>query len=76
VCGSQGRFTRGQWEVNASWYDAAHHYANFLVIGGPASCKDATRADAKAVFGAPARSYRVAGYTVLVWHENLLPSLG
>jgi hypothetical protein len=75
VCGGT-RFTGGQWEAQTSWYDPARRYANFLVIGGPSACDHATPADARSVFGPPAQTYQVAGYTVLVWRENLLTRLG
>jgi hypothetical protein len=80
VCGSARRFTRerftgDRWESKASWYDPARHYANFLVIGESASCNDATAAQATSVFGSPRRIYHVAGFTVLVWRQNLLTRL-
>jgi hypothetical protein len=75
VCGGT-RFTGGQWEAQTSWYDPARRYANFLVIGGPSACDHATPADARSVFGPPAQTYHIAGYTVLVWPENLLARLG
>ena len=74
VCRKAGRFTRGQWEAQDSWYDPAHRNANFLVIGGAASCSNA--AQAASVFGPPAHTYHVAGYAILVWPENLLARLG
>jgi hypothetical protein len=75
VCRSAaGRFTRGRWEAQDSWYDPAHRNANFLVIGGTPSCSITARA--ASVFGPPARTYHVAGYTILVWPENLLTRLG
>jgi hypothetical protein len=77
VCGNGQRFTGGQWEAQASWYDPARRYANFLVIGGlSSSCDHATAAQARSVFGPPARTYHVAGYTVLAWDHNLLNRLG
>jgi hypothetical protein len=76
VCGNGTRFTGGQWESKASWYDPARSYANFVVIGGPSACDHATVAQARSVFGPPARTFRVAGATVLVWDRNLLASLG
>jgi hypothetical protein len=74
VCGRAGRFTRGQWEAENSWYDPARRNANFLVIGGSASCSNATQA--ASVFGRPVHTYHVAGYAILVWRENLLTRLG
>jgi hypothetical protein len=76
VCGGAGGFTPEVWEGKASWYDPARHYANFLVIGAPSTCNYATVAQARSVFGPSARTYHVAGYTVLVWDKNLLAALG
>ena len=77
VCGGAGgRFGQGTWEADTAWYNPARRYANFLVIGGPGSCSTPTVAQAKTAFGPPARTYRVAGYKVLVWRENLLARLG
>jgi hypothetical protein len=76
VCGNGRRFTREQWEARDSWYDPAHQNANFLVIGGPAFCNNATAAQARSVFGPPVHTYHVAGYAVLVWPQNLLAKLG
>jgi hypothetical protein len=44
------------------------------VIGGSASCSNATQA--ASVFGRPVHTYHVAGYAILVWRENLLTRLG
>jgi hypothetical protein len=74
VCRKAGRFTRGQWEAQDSWYDPAHRNANFLVLGGARSCSNA--AQAASAFGPPAHTYHVAGYTILVWPENLLTRMG
>ncbi len=76
VCGTSGGFTGGRWESQASWYDPARRYVNFLVIGGSGSCGGPTAAQATIVFGPPARTYQAAGYKVLVWHQNLLARLG
>jgi UDP-glucose/GDP-mannose dehydrogenase family protein len=76
VCGNYRVFVPYQWEAKDSWYDPARHYANFLVIGAPSTCNYATPAQARSVFGPPAQTYHVAGYTVLVWRKNLLTALG
>ncbi len=75
VCGGAGGFAPEVWEDKASWYDPVRHYANFLVIGAPSTCNYATVAQARSAFGPPARTYQVAGYTVLVWDKNLLAAL-
>jgi hypothetical protein len=69
------------WETKNSWYDQTQHNATFLVTPGPANvCSPGTpagwQAAAKATFGPPSGSYRVDGFIVLVWHENLLSHLG
>jgi hypothetical protein len=68
------------WESDSSWYDPAQHTATFLVTPGPASaCSPGTpggwEAAARATFGPPSGTYRVAGFTILVWPENLLTEL-
>jgi hypothetical protein len=68
------------WETKNSWYDHTQHDATFLVTPGPANvCSPGTpagwQAAAKATFGPPSGIYRVDGFTVLVWHENLLSHL-
>jgi hypothetical protein len=35
-----------------------------------------TPALAEKTFGRPARIYHFQGYTIMVWHTNLLPHLG
>jgi len=75
VCSGADQFTPGDWETNTSWYDPARRYANFLVIGGTPACGDPSATAAKTVFGRPTRTYHVAGYSVLVWPENLLARL-
>jgi len=68
------------WESESSWYDPAQHDATFLVTPGPANvCSPGTpagwEAAARATFGPPSGTYRVAGFTILVWHKNLLREL-
>jgi hypothetical protein len=68
------------WETKNSWFDQTQHNATFLVTPGPANvCSPGTpagwEAAAKATFGPPSKTYRVDGFTVLVWHENLLGHL-
>jgi hypothetical protein len=68
--------SRGGWETDSAWYDAARHTATFVVlppgapgIGYPWSY------DVRAAFGQPARIYAAGPYTVLVWNRNLLTGL-
>ena len=69
------------WETKNSWFDQAQHDATFLVAPGPASvCSPGTpagwQAAARATFGPPSGIYHVDGFTVLLWHENVLSHLG
>jgi hypothetical protein len=62
-----------RWESSADWYDPATHRANFIVAtddGGGLSVSTE-----RAVFGAPAREYRVAGDVIMVYDYNLLTRL-
>jgi hypothetical protein len=68
------------WETKNSWFDQTQHNATFLVTPGPANvCSPGTpagwEAAAKATFGPPSGTYRVDGFIVLVWPENLLSHL-
>ena len=68
------------WESENSWYDPTRHEASFVVLPGPASgCSVSTvtewQAAARATFGPPSGTNRVAGFVVLVWHKNLLSQL-
>jgi len=68
------------WETKNSWYDQTQHDATFLVTPGPANvCSPGTPAGwqgaAEATFGPPSGIYHVDGFTVLVWHKNLLSHL-
>jgi hypothetical protein len=69
------------WETKNSWYDQTQHDATFLITPGPASaCSPGTpagwQAAAQATFGPPSSIYHADGFTILVWHENLLSRLG
>jgi hypothetical protein len=68
------------WEIKNSWFDQTQHDATFLVTPGPANvCSPGTpagwQAAGTATFGPPSGIYRVDGFTVLVWHKNLLSHL-
>ena len=64
-------------EFQASWYEPALHYANFVVLGPskPPTPGLGTVADMQAIFGAPAHVYHVGPDTVLTYHQNLLADL-
>jgi hypothetical protein len=68
------------WESANSWYDPDQHTATFLVTPGPASaCSRGTpaawRGVAEGMFGRPSGIYRVAGFMIVVWDNNLLRQL-
>jgi hypothetical protein len=73
--GPDGGLVPYRWETDEANYDPAGHDANFVVAGGPAGLQGGAAA-ATLTFGAPARTYHVDGYTVMVWNTNLLPKLG
>jgi len=64
-----------QWETDDTDYDPALHYANFVVAGGPSGLPGMQGA-AERTFGKPAQSYQADGYTIMVWHKNLLAQNG
>ncbi len=62
------------WESDLASYDPARYYANFVVADGP-SAWPGMQLSAQLTFGRPARSYQFDGYTILVWHTNVLAQL-
>jgi len=64
-----------QWETDDTDYDPALHYANFVVAGGPAGLPGMAGI-AEHTFGKPAQTYQADGYTIMVWHKNLLAQSG
>jgi hypothetical protein len=64
-----------QWETDDTDYDPALHYANFVVAGGPSGLPGMQGA-AERTFGKPAQTYQADGYTIMVWHKNLLAQNG
>jgi hypothetical protein len=69
-----GRLVPYLWESDVSSYDPARHFANFVVADGP-SAWPGMQQSAQVTFGQPARTYRVDGYTILVWNTNVLVKL-
>ena len=61
------------WGFRAGWYDPAAHRAVFLV--GTDTTRRHWRGAAVRAFGPPALVLRPPGYTVLVWHKNLLADI-
>jgi hypothetical protein len=64
-----------QWETDDTEYDPALHYATFVVAGGP-SALPGMQGAAERTFGKPAQTYQADGYTIMVWHKNLLARSG
>ena len=76
-----GRVRPLLYQAASAAYDPRLHDADFLVSRvPPAEAGEAVEtvpaAAVRATFGPPARSYRFAGYTVLVWDVNLLTRMG
>jgi len=75
------RFRPGQglvaypWEIDTRRYDSRANDANFLVATEPGARSAVTAPEAVAAFGRPDRWYRYHGYTIMVWHKNLLAQL-
>ena len=65
------------WELNRALLDSRANYVNFLVATAPHAEGGATVTGRQAIatFGPPYRSYRYAGYTIMVWRKNLLTQL-
>ena len=75
---SGGRLVPGAYELNTDWYDPDRNTANFVVLSpGITGYPGFTQERAVlATFGAPARTYHLGSYTILVWNKNLLTELG
>jgi hypothetical protein len=71
-----GRAVPRLYQSSASWYDPGTAYANFVVSGTADGTSDLIpRAEILALAGPPARTYRFASFTVMVWNKNLLALL-
>jgi hypothetical protein len=75
VLNSKGLLVPYQWETDDSAYKPSLHHATFVVTDGPRPLPGAPAA-ALRTFGPPQQVYRYDGYTVMVWHTNLLKRLG
>jgi hypothetical protein len=66
------------WETQASQYDPALHDPTFVVVSAPPVDPPVKGLPAAAVrtFGPPAATYHIPGYTIMVWHKNLLRRIG
>jgi hypothetical protein len=65
--------SRTLYAAKASWFDPRSSYANFVVSSEleGAAFRIPYQWVATA-FGRPARTYHYRGYTIWVWHKNLL----
>jgi len=67
------------WEIDRRWYSPRANVASFAVLPSSGSASWRQTPDGGALvhtFGSPVRVYVLSGYTVLVWHSNLLTHLG
>ncbi|MGO9781039.1 MAG: hypothetical protein ACLPKE_11065 [Streptosporangiaceae bacterium] len=66
-----------RWEAKSTWYSPARQYANFVVLQNQPGFFNYWYPPSQvgATFGAPARTYQLGPYTVLVWTHNLMPAL-
>ena len=62
-------------ELKSDWYSPASQYANFYVTSDTNPASASEQAAAVRTFGPPAQTLHPAGYTVLVWHKNLLADI-
>ena len=73
---SNGALTRPlPRELKSDWYSPASQYADFYVASDINPASSSEQAAAVRTFGPPARALHPAGYTVLVWHKNVLAGL-
>ena len=63
------------WEIDTRLYDSGGGGANFLVATAPGAHSVVTEPEAVAAFGPPYQRYLYHGYTIMVWHKNLLSQL-
>ena len=59
------------WDADEALLNSRSYNANFFLTAKGSITAAAAISD----FGTPARTYHLHGYTILVWHKNLLPQL-
>jgi hypothetical protein len=66
-----------RWEAKSTWYSPGRQYANFVVLQNEPGFFNYWYPPGQigATFGAPAHTYQLGPYTVLVWTHNLMPAL-
>ena len=72
VVPARGGLAPWHWEQDMRVFQRGHS-ASFVLTSPQWSV---TPALAAKVFGPPARTYHFQGYTIMVWHKNLVPHLG
>jgi hypothetical protein len=68
------RLVTTSWETNSSWFDARQHDATFVMWKLPSTCGTtcSVLTDLRRMYGPPAVTYQIDGFTVLAWNKNLL----
>src|SRR5262249_38281383 len=64
-----GELARWRWNSKASWYSPQRHDARFVILN---PCQPTSTGRLFDMVGRPAATYFADGFTVLVWHTNLL----
>ena len=73
---SGGGAAADAYQSEASWYDPALHYANFVITSAPqGTAVSFPGAAVLSAFGRPARIDHFRAYTIMVWDRNLLADL-
>jgi hypothetical protein len=72
---NHGRLAPGAWEAGKPERNPRPQEATFVVAGGPQG-PPGMQAAAERTLGPPLRIYHADGYTILVWHTDLLRRLG
>jgi len=67
-----GQVTLSPWETNTLWFDPAHEYASFVIVGVD---KNDLSQKAEAFFGKPIRTHHIDSWKVLIYNKNLLTQL-
>ena len=66
------------WMAKADWYNPKRHAQNFVIMDsqpGKFSRWEPSTCWSERYFGAPARTYRLGSYTIMVLNRNLLKAL-
>jgi hypothetical protein len=66
---ASGELARWRWNTKASWYSPRLHDAEFVILN---PCAPTPTGSLFEAVGPPTATYFADGFTVLVWHTNLL----